>query len=106
MTEEYHVVSLFSIFMVMSCVEVYNLLCTPLLLDNGFTWWWLYKDTTSYKLNIMELIEKTFGFYIFMINYNWQSQLNNASKVLILQTQLQWCLWTSAIYVDSVWNEM
>ena len=37
----------------------------------------------------MELIEKTFGFYIFMINYNWQSQLNNASKVLILQTQLQ-----------------
>ena len=38
MTEEYHVVSLFSIFMVMSCVEVYNLLCTPLLLDNGFTW--------------------------------------------------------------------
>jgi len=40
-----------------------------------------------------------------MIKHNGQSQLNNARKVLILQTQLQWCLWTSATYVDFVWNE-
>jgi hypothetical protein len=62
MIDEYHVVPLFSFFMVMSCAEVCNLLCTPLLLDSGFTWWWLYKDTPSDKLIIMELIEKTFCF--------------------------------------------
>jgi len=38
MTDEYHVVSLFSVFMFMICVEVCNLLCTPFLLDSGFTW--------------------------------------------------------------------
>jgi len=90
MTNKYHVVSLFSVFMVMSCAEVCNLLCTSLLLDSGFTWGWLYEDTTSDKLIIMELTEKTLVFfYVYMIKYNWQSQLNNARKVLILQTQLQ-----------------
>jgi len=105
MTDEYHVVSLFSVFMFMICVEVCNLLCTPFLLDSGFTWWWLYKDTASDKLIIIELNE-CFVFYIYMIKHNGKSQLNNARKVLILQTQPQWCLWTSATYVDFVWNEM
>ena len=36
MTDENHVVSLFSVFMFMSCAEVCNLLYIPFLLNSGF----------------------------------------------------------------------
>jgi hypothetical protein len=103
----------------MSCAEVCNLLCTHLVLGSGFTWWWLYKDTTSDKLIIIGLSEKTFCLlhiygYVQLavlctagnVMYSGQSQLNSTRKVRIWETQLQWCLETSAtLWLCMEWDE-